>query len=249
MTSNFQQSTCTDDEIDLKELILVLWHRKLFIIICTLVAIIASSIYVNMQPNIYEAKAVFKVNTDPYGNVESQSFSGSVDNIKTKAFEYLSDRDIQEKIITLSGNLPLNVNISIDAKAGEIIATKQGEDAQDIFDKVFAFTKYANQAYVENELDKVKRQISPVKKLLEKQKISEVKKVIAENYSYLIYKEALLESGSIELVKVTTSAIKPVNSIKPKRALIVTLATMLTAMLSIFIVLILHSFIPDKLNK
>jgi len=249
MKSNVQQPSCADDEIDLKELILVLWHRKLFIILCTLVAIIASSIYVNIQPNIYEAKAVFTVNSDPYGNVESQGLSGSVDNMKTKAFEYLSSRAIQEKIITLSGSLSLNLNISIDAKAGEIIATKQGENAQDIFNEVFIFTKYANQVYIQNELDKVKGKLVPVKKLLEKQKVPEVKKLIAENYAYLIYKEALLESGSIELVKVTTAVLKPVNLIKPKRALIVTLATLLTAMLSISIVIILHFFIPDKLDK
>jgi len=67
MKSNVQHSTCADDEIDLKELILALWHRKLFIILCTLVAIIARSMYVNIQPNIYEAKAVFKINAAPYG--------------------------------------------------------------------------------------------------------------------------------------------------------------------------------------
>lgn len=247
MTSNIQQSTFVDDEIDLKELILVLWNRKLLIILSILVAIIASSIYVNMKPNIYEAKAVFTVNSDPYGNVESQGLSGSVDNMKTKAFEYLSSRAIQEKIVTLSGSLSLNLNISIDAKAGEIIATKQGENAQDIFNEVFIFTKYANQVYIQNELDKVKGKLVPVKKLLEKQKVPEVKKLIAENYSYLIYKEALLESGSIELVKVTTAALKPVNYIKPKRLFIVLLATLFTGFVSAFFTLC-YDFLMRKSN-
>lgn len=238
MTSNFQQSTCTDDEIDLKELILVLWHRKLFIILCTLAAIVASSIYVNIKPNIYEAKAVFKINAAPYG-VSGRSTGD--------AFEYLSSIETQNKIASIAGQEALNLTMKISGAS--IIATKQGTDAQVIFNEVSIYEKYINRVYIQEEVSQIKAQLVPVKKLLEKQKIPEVKQLIAENYSYLIYKEALLESGSIELVKVTTSAIKPVNSIKPKRALIVTLATLLAAMLSIFIVLILHSFIPDKLNK
>lgn len=66
--------------------------------------------------------------------------------------------------------------------------------------------------------------------------LGEVNRAIVEKYAYLIYKEALLESGSVELVTDITAAVKPVNQIKPKRALIVLLATMLSGILAVFIV-------------
>ena len=58
---------------------------------------------------------------------------------------------------------------------------KKGQDVQGIFDEVAAYTQYINQIYTAQELSQTKAQLIPVKILLEKQDIPEVKESIAKN--------------------------------------------------------------------
>lgn len=64
--------------------------------------------------------------------------------------------------------------------------------------------------------------------------------MIVDKYDYLICKEGLLESGSIELVKLITAALKPTSYIKLIRELIAILAILLAGILSVFIALMYH---------
>lgn len=240
-----QSTTYSNDEIDLRELFFILWNKKLWIFLFILMAIVLSTVYAIKQPNIYESKAIFKVNSDPYGILESQ---GSYGRGSDEAFEYLISNELKQEITHRSKISAINLAVSIDNKHKQIIVSEQGEDAQVVFDEVSAYSQYVNQVYIKHELERAQAQLTPVKELLEKQMLPEVKQVIAEKYAYLIYKEALLKSGSVELVKLTTKAVKATNHIKPKRALIVTLATLLAAMLSVFVVLLHHYIIKEYLK-
>ena len=59
--NNIQQSVCTEDEIDLRELFLTLKKHKNFIIIFTFVATVVAAIYVYVKTPIYEANAIVKI--------------------------------------------------------------------------------------------------------------------------------------------------------------------------------------------
>jgi len=239
------QSIIQDDEIDLKELFFILWNKKAWILSFTFIAAILGAIYAAAQPNIYEAKAVFKINTDPYGIAASQGIYGRAND---ESFEYLSGDIIKQKIEAIAKPVisVMGVKVSLNKKTNEVSVSSQGNDAKKVFNQVSVYSQFANQVYVNDELHNVQAQLAPIKLLLEKQDSPEVKQAIAEKYAYLIYKEALLKSGSVELVKLTKKAVKPTSHIKPKRALIVVLSTLLAGMLSVFIALTHHYFRQDK---
>ena len=246
-----QSTTYSNDEIDLRELFFILWNKKLWIFLFILMAIVLSTIYVIKQPNIYESKAIFKINSDPYGILERQGVYGrttqdSLDSLDS--LESLISNQLKQEITYRSKISVINLTVSINKKDKKIAVSKQGKDAQAVFDEVSTFSQYVNQVYIKHELERAKAQLTPVRKLLEKQVLPEVKQVIAEKYAYLIYKEALLKSGSVELVKLTKKAVKATSHIKPKRALIVTLATLLATILSVFIVLLHHYIIKEYLK-
>ncbi|MDO6764786.1 Wzz/FepE/Etk N-terminal domain-containing protein [Agarivorans sp. 1_MG-2023] len=60
-----------DDEIDLRELFLVIWRGKWLIIACTVLFAIAAVLYAKKQPNIYQANALLAAS-----NQESNKLSG-----------------------------------------------------------------------------------------------------------------------------------------------------------------------------
>jgi len=236
-----EQGIYQNDEIDLRELFLILWNKKFLIFSFTFIAAILGAIYAASQPNIYEAKAVFKINTDPYGIAASKGIHGRA---SVESFEYLSGDIIKQKIKAIAKPVIsiMGLKVSLNKKTNEVSVSSQGNDAEKIFNQVSVYSQFANQVYVNNELQNVQAQLIPIKILLDKQDSPEVKQAIAEKYAYLIYKEALLKSGSVELVKLIKKATKPTAHIKPKRALIVVLTILLAVMLSIFITLIHHYF-------
>src|SRR5690554_6052688 len=50
-----------DDEIDLRELFLTLWEKKVFIILFTLVITVLATVYAYIKTPIYEAKALVEI--------------------------------------------------------------------------------------------------------------------------------------------------------------------------------------------
>lgn len=49
----------SEDEIDLRELFLTIWQRRLFVALFTVSVTVLSIFYVMLKPNVYESKAVF----------------------------------------------------------------------------------------------------------------------------------------------------------------------------------------------
>ena len=75
---NDPQSVSHEDEIDLLELIKILWDDKIKIISITAVAAFISVIYALSQPNIYHAEALLAPAGDTDGNGMSKFAGQSV---------------------------------------------------------------------------------------------------------------------------------------------------------------------------
>ena len=58
MNQQMSQTECRDDEIDLKELLLILWRGKWVIILTTVVFAVAAVIYALSKPNIYQSSVL-----------------------------------------------------------------------------------------------------------------------------------------------------------------------------------------------
>ncbi|WP_443083662.1 GNVR domain-containing protein [Vibrio sp. HA2012] len=69
-----------------------------------------------------------------------------------------------------------------------------------------------------------------------------VQESVAEIYAQQLYKKAVLENPSSELIQVVSPPVKPTSHIKPKRALICVLGTLLGGMLGVAMVLIRFAF-------
>jgi len=63
-----QRVPLADDEIDLKELFLVLWGGKWWIVICVLLAGLAGAGYAIMKPNIYRSDVLLSPSADSSGS-------------------------------------------------------------------------------------------------------------------------------------------------------------------------------------
>lgn len=50
-----------EEEIDLKELFLTIWKKKIFIVVFTAIITILAIIYVSFKTQIYEVKSVVKI--------------------------------------------------------------------------------------------------------------------------------------------------------------------------------------------
>ncbi|WP_422836543.1 GNVR domain-containing protein [Aliivibrio finisterrensis] len=73
-----------------------------------------------------------------------------------------------------------------------------------------------------------------------------VKGVLSENAAQQLFKIALLKSPSTELIHVIQEPVKATSHIKPKRALIVVLGTLLGGMLGVAIVLVRFAFRKEE---
>ncbi|MUK29453.1 lipopolysaccharide biosynthesis protein [Aliivibrio fischeri] len=235
------------DEIDLKELFLALWEGKLWIIVLTALFAIGATIFAVNSPNIYESKAVFIVDTDPYGIVEGNGYVvGSQLESKVNAeLPFISGKSIKEAIEVLANNSSSNLDklsFSIDKRTGEISVFQQGLNPEDVYQNILVFSKYVNQAYKQNELVKIASQLTSTKTLLEQNQIEKVQDVLAEKYAQQLYKIAILKNPSTELIYVMQEPVKAASHIKPKRALIVALGALLGGMLGVAIVLVRFAF-------
>ncbi|MDD9155989.1 Wzz/FepE/Etk N-terminal domain-containing protein [Aliivibrio sp. S4TY2] len=238
MASSFQ-----NDEIDLKELFLVLWAGKLWIIGVTLLFAVGATIFAIQSPNIYESKAVLVVNADPYGFIEDNGYIVGLELVhKANAeFPFISGKSMKEAVGELANSSSSNFNklsFSIDKRSGQISVSQQGQKAEDTYQNILTFSQYINQAYKQRELVKAAIELTSTKALLEQNQIEKVKNMLAEKYAQQLYKVAILKNANTELLHVIQEPVKATSYIKPKRALIIVLGMLFGGILGVAIVLI-----------
>ncbi|MDD9196691.1 Wzz/FepE/Etk N-terminal domain-containing protein [Aliivibrio sp. S3MY1] len=246
-----QPPSFQNDEIDLKELFMALWAGKLWIIGLTVLFAAGATVFALSQPNVYETKAVLVVNPDPYGIIEG--LGGAVGNHmvpKTNLeLPKISAQSMKDSISSLAQSNKSTLNgLSISAKGSSIFVSQQGHNSDDIYQNVQLFTQYVNQAYKQGELVNIDLELVATKELLAQNQIEKVQDVLAEKYAQQLYKITLLKNPNTELVQVIQQPVKAASHIKPKRALIIVLGTLLGGMLGAAVVLVRFAFRKEELE-
>ncbi|WP_232060923.1 Wzz/FepE/Etk N-terminal domain-containing protein [Vibrio taketomensis] len=234
-----------NDEIDLRELFFTLWQSKVLIVCVTLLFGVCAGLFAYIQPNVYRATATLQVDADPYNFVQSRGYNpgGQIVQEANIAFPYLSSNSTKQDIISGSDLEPGSLNglsVSKD-REGNITVAKQANSPDGAYQSVALFANHINDAYKHNELKKVQATLKATEQLVSSHQ-GKVQEVLAEKYAQLLFKQAILISPDSVLVKVISQPVKPTSHIKPKRALIVVLGTMLGGMLGVAIVLIRFAF-------
>lgn len=240
-----------NDEIDLQELFIELWHRKFWIIGLTILSALLSCAFAYTQPNIYKTSASLRVDADPYSFVESRGYNagGLIIQEANSSFPYLASSEAKQVIISIAKQ-PIDalngLTISKD-REGYIIASKRGNIPESVFQSVTLYVNNINLAFKTNELKKVDGAIKATEDLVQSQH-GKVKEVLAEKYAQLLFKKAILQSSDSELITVISEPVFPQSHIKPNRALIVILGTLLGTMLGFSIVFVSFLFRREELN-
>ncbi|MCG9723807.1 Wzz/FepE/Etk N-terminal domain-containing protein [Vibrio brasiliensis] len=225
-----------NDEIDLRELFKVLWSGKWVITTLTVLFAVAAVVFALKQPNIYQSQTSFVVENSFYGTegVSEPSFTpqfftgGELRNLVV-----LGESDDKSK---LNG-----VSVSYDKRNKSISISKASLEPQTAFDGVMLFSRVFNQTLKTSELDKVNVLIEAL--VSQSQNTSDkTKDYIDELLAQQLFKKALLENPNSKLVRQINEPVKPTSHIKPKRALIIALGTLLGGMLGVAIVLVRFAF-------
>lgn len=221
-----------NDEIDLRELFKALWDGKWIITALTVLFAVAAAVFALKQPNIYQSKASFVIDTGFYGSkgVSEPSFEP----------QFFSSSELRKLVLSEAQNLD-GVSVSYDKKNKSISISKTSQEPQSAFDSVMLFSNVFNQALKRSELDKVNVSIEAL--VSQSQNTSaRTKDYIDELLAQQLFKKALLENPNSKLVRQIDEPVKPTSHIKPKRALIITLGTLLGGMLGVAIVLVRFAF-------
>ncbi|RKF17527.1 hypothetical protein DBZ36_13910 [Alginatibacterium sediminis] len=224
-----------DDEIDLRELFLAIWKQKWFIMAFSVLFAIGGAIFALKSPNIYESKSELVIAIDPFGL--GRDFHESVNEV------YLGITS--NKVISIVEHQTeqnLSLNFSLDSRNRKILVSKQGTSANDVYKEVKAYTDNINQIFTALKESQLQSTVPSLETTINKQSSQAIQKVLAERYAQQIYKISLLQSPSFELIHLTKEPLQASTHIKPKRALIVVLATLLGVMLSLAIVLVRYAF-------
>lgn len=234
------------DEIDLKELFLTLWHGKWVIIVCVVLFVAGAVLFALKQPNIYQASGVLIVEPNPYGFVETQGgSSGSLIDAEASAvLSFLNSKSNLEAIADasgLDGSALSEVELDKDRDTDEITVSAQSTDPERAYQVVKAYVGYVNQAYKAHEAGKVELAMGITAQLVS-DNIGKVGDVLAEKHAQQLYKDAILNAPESTLIQVVQQPVKPSSHIRPKRLLIIVLGTLLGGILGVAIVLIHFAF-------
>lgn len=233
-----QPPSFQNDEIDLKELFMALWAGKLWIIGLTLLFAAGATVFALNQPNVYESKAVLAVDADPY------SVGLEIGPKGNEALMAISGKPVKERIQKAADVSLAQLNLL--SISGNVTISQQGQDPDFIFNNVQVFTQHINKALMQIELEKAELALLPLKELIKTTDSSAVKDILAEKYAQQVYKIALLKSPSTELIHVIQEPVKATSHIKPKRALIIVLGTLLGGMLGVALVLVRFAFRKEE---
>lgn len=116
MSESQTNASTSEDEIDLRELIKVLWAGKLVIILCTVVAAVASVSYALLATEIYRSQASVQIRDENRSGLSSQMGGlaalagisiGAGDQNRNLALTALKSRAVIQHMIEEKGLLPI----------------------------------------------------------------------------------------------------------------------------------------------
>jgi len=300
-----QYSPTADDEIDLRELFLVIWRGKWIIIASTLILAVAAVIFAIKQPNIYQASALLAPSSQESSKLSGMasqlgglaSLAGinlgggggtdqttlAIEVIKSRQFfsEFAAKYKIKPQLMAplswdmTSGKLSLDPELYDAEKqlwVREVDAPKKPEpsdqESHEVFKKVLSVTPDKATGLISMSVEHISpivaqqwvtwivsdinfvmklrakqetlRNINYLKKELEKTSISQMQTVFYQLIEEQTKSLMLAEANSDFIFKVIDPAVVAEQKVKPKRALICVLGTLLGGMLGVMIVLVGH---------
>ena len=123
----------SDDEIDLRELLQVLWEGKIIIILITAIAAISSVVYSLQLTDHYQSESIMAVRNNAqnqgtfsqYSGVASMigiNLSASGDNKAMEAIEIIQSRKFVKHLLTFENILPsIMASKSYDSRSKELL--------------------------------------------------------------------------------------------------------------------------------
>jgi uncharacterized protein involved in exopolysaccharide biosynthesis len=272
MTASPPSRDYYDDEIDLRDLILVMWrYRKLIVGIFLVTLLIGAVISFAITP-VYQVKAKISI-----GNYAVDPESGEPQMTPKTAREIMLSRDFQEKAWgagTNAGGLSvtpventdiLNINLDTsepeqgEALLNELIA-EFNEGTGERYERSIELISNALQR-TEGELQEINKSIDQTRKLLENTSVSQIQQAglldtlsrFIDQRDKLLDKKAKAEEklNSIENMEVLEKPAASSVPVSPNKKLNIVLAGVLGLMVGAFAAFIVDYFKhnPLKLNK
>ena len=123
---NNQQRYIEEDEIDLRELFLTLWKKKVFIVLLTFIVTVSSILYVNFKPYepVYQGKLLVEIGEVFNKNNDSQLIDYPGNLVKI----------IEENLSGLISSIPRNTNL-IELS----VSSKNKSDIKDTLTSAYDF--------------------------------------------------------------------------------------------------------------
>ena len=124
---NNQQRYIEEDEIDLRELFLTLWKKKVFIVLLTFIVTVSSILYVNFKPYepVYQGKLLVEIGEVFNKNNDSQLIDYPGNLVKI----------IEENLSGLISSIPRNTNNLIELS----VSSKNKSDIKDTLTSAYDF--------------------------------------------------------------------------------------------------------------
>ena len=121
------QRVIQEDEIDLRELFLTLWKKKVFIVLFTFIVTVSSILYVNFKPYepVYQGKLLVEIGEVFNKNNDSQLIDYPGNLVKI----------IEENLNGLSSSIPRNTNNLIELT----VSNKNKSDIKDTLTSAYDF--------------------------------------------------------------------------------------------------------------
>ncbi|MDX4047690.1 Wzz/FepE/Etk N-terminal domain-containing protein [Aliarcobacter skirrowii] len=194
-----------DDEIDLRELFLTLWEKKVFIILFTLVITVLATVYAYSKTPIYEAKALVEIGEYKINNTTKNSVDdASVITRKLTTLFIDIEKNLKDKTSQIS-------NISVVKGLKNFLEIKSestsNEEAKNEILKVLTFVQNEHEKILddvkkqkEKELRNIDLQISDIKS----KSVALIDKKIENNIKNLKSLEEQLKQVDESLKKIDT---------------------------------------------
>ena len=134
--------TYSDDEIDLRQLLQVLWEGKKIIILITAIAAISSVVYSLLLTNYYQSESIMAVRNNAQSQGMFSQYSGvasmiginlpaSGDNKAMEAIEIIQSRKFVKHLLTFENILPsIMASKSYDSRSKELLFDQNIYDSE-----------------------------------------------------------------------------------------------------------------------
>lgn len=121
------QKIIQEDEIDLKELFLTIWRKKVFIVLLTFIVTVSSILYINFKPYepLYQGKLLVEIGEIFNKNNDSQLIDYPGNLVKI----------IEENLSGLISSIPRNTNNLIELS----VSSKNKSDIKDTLTSAYDF--------------------------------------------------------------------------------------------------------------